>query len=221
MGMTHETGRHRRGLCGAIELKYYGALFGLVLMAPITLGAVMWLLPPAQAAVDNWDVEGANGTLYVHGALTESACRLEMTSAYQDIALGDTGAGRLRTVGARGESIRFELRLEDCLRSPAGSRDVRTGGLTWADNQPAVTVSFRAARDADNPQLVKALGVSGLGLRLENAQGEDVRLGSRGKPLLLAPGQNTLSYTITPERTPAALMAGSYRAVVNFHLSYD
>ncbi|WP_420284039.1 fimbrial protein [Serratia liquefaciens] len=221
MGMTHETGRHRRGLCGAIELKYYGVLFGLVLMAPITLGAVMWLLPPAQAAVDNWDVEGANGTLYVHGALTESACRLEMTSAHQDIALGETGAGRLRAVGARGEPIRFELRLEDCLRSPAGSRDVRTGGLTWADNQPAVTVSFRAARDADNPQLVKAQGVSGLGLRLENAQGEDVRLGSRGKPLLLTPGQNTLSYTITPERTPAALMAGSYRAVVDFHLSYD
>ncbi|MER2948970.1 fimbrial protein [Serratia sp. IR-2025] len=221
MGITHETGRHRRGLCRAIELKYYGTLFGLVLMAPITLGAVMWLLPPAQAAVDNWDVEGANGTLYVHGALTESACRLEMTSAHQDIALGETGAGHLRTVGARGEPIRFELRLEDCLRSSAGSRDVRTGGLTWADNQPAVTVSFRAARDADNPQLVKALGVSGLGLRLENAQGEDVRLGSRGKPLLLTPGQNTLSYTITPERTPAALMAGSYRAVVDFHLSYD
>lgn len=28
--------------------------------------------------VDNWDVDGANGTLYVHGALTESACRLAM-----------------------------------------------------------------------------------------------------------------------------------------------
>ncbi|MDX7626875.1 fimbrial protein [Enterobacter bugandensis] len=221
MGMTHETDRHRRGLCGAIELKYYGALNGLVLMAPITLGVVVWLLPPAQAAVDNWDVEGANGTLYVYGALTESACRLEMSSAHQDIALGETGAGRLSTVGARGEPIRFELRLEDCLRSPAGSRDVRTGGLTWADNQPAVTVSFRATRDADNPQLVKAQGISGLGLRLENAQGEDVRLGSRGKPLLLTPGQNALSYTITPERTPAVLMVGSYRAVVDFHLSYD
>ncbi|MGE2250075.1 fimbrial protein [Serratia marcescens] len=221
MGMTHETGRPRRGLCGTIELKYYGALIGLALMAPITLGAVLWLLPPAQAAVDNWDVEGANGTLYVHGALTESACRLEMTSAHQDVTLGETGAGRLRTIGARGEPVRFELRLEDCLRSPAGSRDVRSGGLTWADNQPAVTLSFRATRDADNPQLVKAQGVSGLGLRLENALGEDVRLGSRGKPLLMTPGQNTLSYTITPERTPAALIAGSYRAVVDFHLSYD
>ncbi|MGF6191423.1 type 1 fimbria pilin [Serratia sp. 509] len=221
MGMTHETGRHRQGPHGATELKYYATLAGLALMVPLTLGMMLWLLPGAQAKADNWDVEGASGSLYVHGALTESACRLDMTSAHQDVALGEVGTGRLQTPGARGEPVRVELRLTDCLRSPAGSRDERTGGLTWADNQPAVTVSFNATRDADNPELVKAQGVSGLGLRLESAQGEDVRLGSRGKPLLPTPGQNTLSYTVTPERTPAPLMAGCYRAVVDFHLSYD
>jgi type 1 fimbria pilin len=221
MGMTHETGRPRQDPRGSTEQKYYATLGGLALMVPLTLGIMLWLLPGAQATVDNWDVEGANGTLYVHGSLTESACRLDMTSAHQDVALGEVGTGRLRIIGARGEPVRVELRLADCLRSPAGSIDVRTGGLTWAGNQPAVTVSFNAPRDADNPQLLKARGVSGLGLRMENAQGEDVRLGSRGKPLLLTPGQNTLSYTVTPERTPAPLMAGSYRAVVDFHLSYD
>ncbi|CAI1170347.1 fimbrial protein [Serratia fonticola] len=219
MNMTHTRCVHWQRW--SAELRYYGTLGGLALMAPLTLGAIVWLLPTAQAAVDNWNVEGANGTLYVHGALTESACRLEMTSAYQDIALGETGTGRLQAIGAQGVPIRFELRLADCLRSSAGSRDVRTGGLTWADNQPAVTVSFTAQRDADNPQLVQAQGVSGLGLRLENGQGQDVRLGSRGKPLLLTPGQDSLSYTVTPERTPAALVAGSYRAVVDFNLSYD
>ncbi|WP_193161051.1 fimbrial protein [Serratia ureilytica] len=214
MGMTYETGRH-----GATELKYCATLGGLALMVPLTVG--MMLMPGAQAKANNWDVDGVNGTLYVHGALTESACRLDMTSTHQDIALGEMGTGRLQTIGARGDPVRVELRLADCLRSPAGSIDIRTGGLTSADNQPAVTVSFNATRDADNPQLLKAQGVSGLGLRLENAQGEDVRLGSRGKPLLLTPGQNTLSYTVTPERTPSPLMAGSYQAVVDFHLSYD
>lgn len=221
MGMTHETGRHRQNRDGVAELKYNSTLVRLTLMAPVTLGMMLWLLPGAQATVDNWDVEGANGSLYVHGALTESACRLEMTSAHQDVALGETGTGRLRAMGARGESVRFELRLADCLSSPAGSRDVRTNNLTWADNQPAVTMSFNAPRDADNPQLVKAQGVSGLGLRLETDQGEDVRLGSPGRPLLLTPGQNTLTYRVTPERTPAGLMTGSYWAVVDFHLNYD
>ena len=135
--------------------------------------------------------------------------------------MGEVGTGRLTQTGDRGTPVRFELRLADCLRSPAGSRDLRTGGLVWANDQPAVTVSFRAVRDADNPQLIKAQGVSGLGLRMETARGEDVRLGDRGAPLLLTPGQNSLSYTIVPERTAANLAAGSYRAVVDFHLSYD
>lgn len=219
--MTGKRNAHPHRRYWLDEVYNYSALGGLALMVPLTLGTMLWLLPAAQATVDSGDVDGANGTLYVHGALTESACRLDMTSARQDVALGETGTGRLQVIGARGEPVRFELSLMDCLRSPAGSPDERTGGLTWADNQPAVTVSFTAPRDADNPQLVKVQGVSGLGLRLENAQGEDVRLGSRGTPLLLTPGQNTLSYTATPERTPAPLMAGSYRAVVDFHLNYD
>ncbi|WP_273830653.1 fimbrial protein [Serratia bockelmannii] len=203
------------------ELRYYGTLASLGLMMPLSLGMLLMLLPPAHAEVDNWDVEGANGTLYVYGALTESACRLEMPSAWQTITLGEVGTGRLQTMGSRGEPAHFELRLTDCLRSPTSSRDLRTGGVTWANIQPAVTVSFDAVRDADNAQLIKAEGVAGLGLRLADAQGNDVRLGSRGVPLLLTPGQNALSYTVTPERTSAALKAGSYQAVVGFYLSYD
>lgn len=205
------------------EARYYGVLVGVALMVPLSLGMLLMLLPPAQAVVDNWNVEGASGTvqLQVHGALTESACRLDMVSERQDVALGEIGTGRLLRVGAQGVPVQFELRLTDCLYRPASSRDVRTGGLTWANDQPSMTVSFEATRDADNPQLVKAQGVAGLGLRLTDGRGRDVRLGSRGAPLLLTPGQDTLIYTVTPERTLASLAAGRYRAVVGFHLSYD
>lgn len=197
------------------EMRAYGIK---VMMIPLMLGCMSGLLPSAHAE-DMLD--GNHGTLYVQGSLTESACRLEMESAYQAVDLGDTGTGRLQQVGSRGEPVRVELRLTDCLRSPIGSRDVRTGAMTWARDQPVVSVSFSATRDADNPQLVKAQGVSGLGLRLKDDRGQDVRLGSRGKPLLLAPGQNSLSYTLAAERTPAALVAGSYRSAVDFQLSYD
>lgn len=203
------------------EVKYYGTLGGLALMAPLTLGAMLWLLPSADAQANNWEVDGAHGTLYIHGALTESACRLEMTSVRQDIALGEIGTGHLRAVGAQGTPVHFELRLEDCLRSPSGSRDARTGSRNWSRDQPAVSVSFKGVRDDDNPQLLKARGVSGLGLRLEDGLGRDVRLGDRGAALLLMPGKNTLRYTVTPERTPASLESGSYQALVDFHLSYD
>lgn len=202
------------------ELRYYGTLGALALMVPVTLGTVLILLPPSHA-VDNSEVGGANGTLHVHGALTESACRLEMSSAHQDIWLGVTGTAQLEAMGAQGMPVVFELRLKDCLRTPAGLRDSRSGTLTWAHNQPAVSVSFRASADMDSPQLVKAQGVSGLGLRLTDMNGRDVRLGSRGEPLFLMPGQSSLTYQVTPERTPAPLVAGAYRAAVDFQLSYD
>ncbi len=204
------------------DCRYYGTLGGLALMVPLTLGAMLWLMPAAQGQVaDNWYTDGANGVLQVRGALTESACRLEMESAWQVISLGEIGTGRLQNIGDRGAPVAFELRLRDCLRSPAGSRDSRTGALTWANDQPAVTVTFRAGQDAGNPQLVRAQGVAGLGVRLTDSRGQDVRLGSRGEPLLLTPGQNTLSYSVAPERTAARLAAGAYRATVDFSLSYD
>ncbi|HAT3683680.1 TPA: type 1 fimbrial protein [Serratia marcescens] len=202
------------------ELSYYATLGGLALMAPLSLAALLWLLPAAQA-VDNWDVEGANGVLYIEGALTESACRLEMDSARQDIRLGEVATGRLGQVGDRGVPVAFELRLRDCLRGPASSRDERTGVLTWAPDRPAVRVTFRAVADADNPQLVQAQGATGLGLRLLDQHGRDVRLGSRGAPLWVAPGSNVLSYSVAAERTAAPLRAGAYRAMVDFSLSYD
>ncbi|BEN13853.1 type-1 fimbrial protein [Serratia marcescens] len=202
------------------ELRYYATLSGLALMAPLSLAALLWMLPASEAA-NNWDVEGANGVLYVDGTLTESACRLEMDSVRQDIRLADVGTGQLAQPGARGTPVAFELRLRDCLRSPARNRDERTGALYWAPDQPAVRVSFRAPADADSPQLVKAQGVSGLGLRVLDGHGRDVRLGSRGEPLWLAPGSNALNYTVVPERTAAPLRAGSYRAVVDFSLNYD
>lgn len=204
------------------DWQYYGTLSALALMVPLSLGTLLWLLPSAHSqVVDNWYTDGANGVLQVRGALTESACRLEMSSARQTVQLGETGTGRLQNVGDRGTPVAFELQLLDCLRSPAGSRGSRTGGLTWAANQPAVTVSFSAPADADSPQLVQVQGVTGLALRMTDPLGQDVRLGSRGQPLFLTPGQNTLAYTVVPERTRAPLVAGAYSAAVDFRLSYD
>ncbi|WP_368045634.1 fimbrial protein, partial [Escherichia coli] len=61
----------------------------------------------------------------------------------------------------------------------------------------------------------------GLALRLLDDAGQDIRLGSRGQPLLLTPGQNSLIYTVRPERTAAMLNPGAYTATVDFRLSYD
>lgn len=190
------------------------------LMVPLTAGTMLMLMPPARA-VDNWDVEGANGTLHVYGALTESACSLEMTTARQEVWLGETGTAHFQRPGDRGTPVAFELTLKDCLRAPASNRDAWTGVLAWSGSQPAVSVAFSAPTDDDAPGLVRVAGVTGLGLQLADARGQPVRLGTRNKPVLLTLGQNTLTYTVTPVRTPATLSAGAYRAAIDFRLYYD
>ncbi|MGU9757800.1 fimbrial protein (plasmid) [Serratia marcescens] len=190
------------------------------LMVPLCLAVMLWLLPSTQAA-DNWQVDGAHGVLHVRGELTESACRLEMASAYQAVSLGNTATAQLAQAGDRGMPVNVQLHLRDCLRTASNNRDTRTGNLVWSAQQPAVSVSFIAPADADNPALVKVRGAAGLALRITDAHGHDVRLGSRGAPLALAVGQQALNYTVTPERTRAPLVPGAYAAVVDFQLSYD
>lgn len=202
------------------ERQYQLVKVAAVLMVPVVIASMMALMPDAQAG-DNAGVDGANGVLHVHGALTESACRLEMTSAYQDVSLGEIGTARLAQVGAQGTPVTVQLHLRDCLRSPANNRDERNGNLLWSAHQPAVSLSFVAPADVDNPQLVKVRGASGLALRMNDTFGRDIRLGSRGAPLMLAVGQDTLDYIVTPERTRAPLQAGAYSAQLNFRLNYE
>ena len=191
-----------------------------LIMLPLCLWVLLWLLPAASAA-DNWQVDGAHGVLQVRGELTESVCRLEMTSAYQSVWLGSTSTAQLAKAGDRGEPVNVQLQLRDCLRSPAANRDQQTGNLLWNAHQPAVSVRFIAPVDADNPELLKVQGASGLALRITDEHGRDIRPGSRGAPLALAGGQNALNFRVTPERTRAPLLPGAYAAVADFQLSYD
>lgn len=191
---------------------------------PAGLASLMLVLSMQSAVaerVDNWNVDGAHGVLHVHGALTESACRLDMTSARQTIELGEIATGRLLKLGDRGTPVAVSLRLYDCLRSGARHRDLRTGNLVWDLIQPAVSVGFTAPADVDSPSLISVRGASGLALRLTDADHQNVRLGSRGAPLLLIPGQDELIYYVVPERTRGPLVADAYQAYVDFWLNYD
>lgn len=213
----------RRKVCGGFN--YHEWLYALVIIAaammvPLCLCVMLWLLPPAMAA-DNWQVQGAHGVLHVRGELTESACRLEMISAYQEIALGNTATGQLMKPGDRGVPVNLQLKLRDCLRTSSANLDERSGNLVWSAQQPAVSVSFIAPADADNPELIKVRGASGLALRMTDESGRDIRLGSRGMPQALAIGQSTLNYRVMSERTRAPLLPGAYASVVDFQLNYD
>ncbi|CAI1247076.1 S-fimbrial protein subunit SfaG precursor [Serratia quinivorans] len=177
--------------------------------------AMLLLLPSlmAQAATDRWNVDDENAVLHVHSAITESACRLDMTSAYQDVWLGSFGTARLKRAGDRGPPVAVQLKLHDCARS----QGLRAGGVS----QPAVSVSFVAQADDDNPQLVKVTGARGLGVRILDTLRKDIRLGNRSAPLFIMPGEDVLTYFVMPERTSSQLETGVYQANMDFRMNYD
>lgn len=170
--------------------------------------------------VDNWDVDGAHGVLQVHGALTESACRLDMTSAWQTVELGSVGTGMLQQVGKQGRPVAVQLKLEDCLGGESRNRN-KLGDLLWNPDMPAMKIRFLAPATAENPQLLTVSGAKGLGLLMSNERHEAITPGEYSAPTLLSPGQSQLTYYITPVRTSAGLDAGAYQAQIQFQLSYD
>lgn len=176
----------------------------------------------AQAiAVDGTNIDGLHGELHVHGTLTESACRLDMTSAWQDVDIGNIATGQLSEVGEGGEPVSVTFKLLDCISEPSRSRDIRSGNLTWSSDEPSATIRFIAQTDVDNPTLIALHGVSGLALRIKDAQERNVPINEKGVPLLLVPGQNELHYTLTAVRTVSPLRAGAWSGRIMLGLSYD
>lgn len=185
----------------------------------LLLTATNGLAKERQAS--NWDVDGNHGQLNVYGVLTENACRLEMESERQDVNLGYQTLDRLQHAGDLGKPVAVDIKLQDCLRTTAGSSSMHSGNKVWSLQQPSMSVSFIAIPDENSSSLVKVNGVSGLALRITDKQNQDVPLGRQGKTLLLSPGQNTLTYYITPQRTAAPIVSGAYQANVHFYLNYD
>ncbi|WP_230085782.1 MULTISPECIES: fimbrial protein [unclassified Providencia] len=59
--------------------------------------------------VDNWNTDGQHGVLYVSGSLTESPCRLAMTSSYQSVLLGNAETADFKGTGGKAVLSPFKL----------------------------------------------------------------------------------------------------------------
>lgn len=161
------------------------------------------------------------GILDITGALHESPCILDMASAFQTVELNTVSREQLQRPGDAAKPVAFQLRFLDCRRTSGSLMDERKGTLLWSAYQPVLSASFLAPADSDDPRLIKVQGITGIGLRLTDERGRDVRLGSWGQALFLANGSDILTWYIHPTRTTAPLTNGAFRAVADFRLEYE
>lgn len=186
----------------------------------MALSGALSVLLLMDAYADEEPVYGANGLLDISGSLHHEPCILDMTSAYQTVELNTISRSDLARPGDMAPPVAFQLRFLDCRRIAGGLPDARRSTLVWSPYEPVLSVAFVAPADADDPRLVKVKGVTGLGLRLTDTHGRDVRLGAWGAPLFLAHGGDTVTWYVQPTRTPAPLSNGAFQAVVDFRLNY-
>lgn len=172
-------------------------------------------------ASNNANINSDATDLHVHGALVVGACQLDMQSAYQEIDIQGTTTGNLLNLGDFGPATALTIQMSDCQAIGGHSVSPATNVSTWDDKRPVVTVSFMAAVDSDNPDLIKVNGITGMGLLLKDSNGRKISLGKKDKPQFISPGSNALGYTVTAVRTSAPLTTGSFRAVIDFWVSYD
>ena len=185
------------------------------------LGCLLLAWVGQAHAADEGEVEGTVGMLNILGSMHEMPCNLEMISLHQTVELGAVSASQLQRPGDEATSLPFQLHFKDCQRTAGSIANERTGTLAWSAHQPVLSVAFLAPADADDPRLVKVQGITGMGLRLTDAQGRDVRLGSKGDPLFLPLGASTQTWNVQPTRTSAPLTSGAFRAVVDVRLHYE
>lgn len=205
------------------QKRYRQMLWFVSVMVCSLVGIAAEHPPRLLIPADNAGVDGANGVLYVTGTLTESPCRLTMASADQSVVMGNTETAELRAVGSRGKPVSFQIELQDCLEMTTLLSNPQTGQTVWSSTQPAVKIRFTAPTVQMMPNVVLVRGVQGLGLEISNAVGlvQPLYAGGTDNPQLLVPGQNTLTYNVTPVRTAGILQAGSYSAVITFEMLYE
>lgn len=169
----------------------------------------------------NWDVEGANGKIFVYGSLTESACHLSMDSAFQSVDLGNIGTASLKAVGAQGNKTPINIELLDCIETPTALRNDKSGNVTWSTSQPGMKIRFIAPVVPFRPNIATVEGITGLGLQITTPKGKEIDFGEYSEPQLISYGQNILTYYVAPVRIAEKLQAGAYRSVISFQITYE
>lgn len=150
----------------------------------------------------------SDGTVKFTGNITDDTCTVDSASANQTVVLGDVGSNSFATAGATSSAQKFEIKLTDC---PDGNVGIVFGGTGDAAN-------------TDLLALDSGMTAKGVGVRINNADGSQVKLndtGSATRVVVAADGSATLHYVGQYQSTVANVSAGTANATSQFTVLYN
>jgi len=169
---------------------------------------------------------GNTGIVHFRGALLASTCTLTPDSQQQIVDLGDIEGRQLLNIGDRSTPVPFKLSFTHCLIGAYGSVDSLAGQpgknarSLYLSGERAASLTFTGESDWLNNELLALSGLMGVGLRLQDEQGNNLVLNQVSYPYVLQPGDNTLWFKVSLESTRRAVMANSFAAVLNIKVNY-
>lgn len=170
---------------------------------------------------NGWQVDGQHGVIHVSGSLTENPCRLAMESSNQSVSLGNITRAELNNAGGSANPVPFQIELLDCLEVHSELQNAQTGSKVWSTIEPAVKVRFVAPSVPQYANIIRVNGAEGMGLRVTNVAGQILPIDKDSNPMLIASGQNQLTYYISAIKTSGPLIPGAFSALIAFEMLYD
>lgn len=181
----------------------------------IRLAATFSLLVFAASFVSVQASSRDEGVVEFGGEIIDTACGLEVGSAYQVIEMPAEPIGQLLRSGF-GKPHPFQLRLVNCSLSRP---DLSISGPRLPDWQH-VQVTFDGARDRGGLSFTTFGDSQGVALNIADEFGQE---SVPGKPMARQPlrdGSVALNYTLRLVGNGLPMVAGSHSAAVRFKLEY-
>ncbi|HFF8525009.1 TPA: fimbrial protein [Providencia rettgeri] len=170
----------------------------------------------------NWDVDGLNGQLYVHGELLESPCTLDEESLEQEFSLGENNTSQFRHVGDMSLPILINLKLKGCgISNGIDFDEFHSGNLIYTPDAAIIKLHFNGIPDKSDYNFFKVNGgAKGIAIRLEDNKGNIIIPNKYHHPMIISKGTSGISFTAQIVKTNNELEVGEFNSVINISLEY-
>ncbi|HBV2141022.1 TPA: fimbrial protein [Klebsiella variicola] len=170
------------------------------------------ILAATIAAGISFSANAADGTINFTGAILDSACTVNTTSASQTVNLGNVQRTTFKAAGDVAAATQFDIVLENC-PDTVKSASVKFDGTANATNGDILALNSGQTAQGVGVALFEADGITAIPLSTQSAQ---MTLDTTAET-----NRNVMTFVAKYQATQAAVTAGTANATSDFTIIYQ
>ncbi|HDC4532621.1 TPA: fimbrial protein [Enterobacter asburiae] len=176
----------------------------------------MNILRPAYLLALLIGIQGANAAdnLKFTGTIVASGCNVDMSSANQDVTIGQFSPSDFPTVGTTTEAVKFNITLKECSEDIIGSKILFSG--TSDSNDHTLLALSDTGKGSEGKM------ATGIGVQILDANQNPISINNTDSDVYpLVEGDNTLDFYLRYKSTKTDVTVGDATAVMYFDVKYQ